>query len=167
MISNMNLTQQQQTQPISSDATIGEKGLYLLNNAEEWGNLMKHLRTSGVTTNAAARMKIIKYLSQNRIQEEKPKPSEKSMPDNDFPLESAKNISCENISEYHKEREELPMMLQGENLRKHVRTSSIVYDKHHVIISQVKADCSLLTHQGSFRSVVRNAIRNCHSPPCA
>ena len=60
--------QQQQTQPhpSTSIASVGEKGLRLINNDDEWKTLMEHLKTSGVTTNAAARIMIIEYLSKKQ-----------------------------------------------------------------------------------------------------
>lgn len=53
-----------------SKLNIENKAEVLLNNDEEWKQLMEYLRSSGVTTNYAARIQIINYL-RNKTEEEK------------------------------------------------------------------------------------------------
>jgi len=45
------------------EQSIAEKGLILINNDKEWQMLKARLRSSGVTTNCAARLMILDYLS--------------------------------------------------------------------------------------------------------
>ena len=49
--------------------SLGEKGLLLMNNVEEWENLKKSMRSSGITTNIAAKMMILNYLSKKSEEE--------------------------------------------------------------------------------------------------
>lgn len=60
----MNLLQSEKRHPLhpSSTAGVGEKALYILNDGNEWRKLMEHLKNSGVTTNAAAKLIIHDYL---------------------------------------------------------------------------------------------------------
>lgn len=48
-------------EPINNFISMGEMTLALLNDDKEWKKLMEHLRSSGVTTNNAARMMILSY----------------------------------------------------------------------------------------------------------
>ena len=56
-------------------ASIGEKGLILLNDNDEWQKLMEHLRSTGVSTNHAARLLIVDYLNRTSSVDEYFKPS--------------------------------------------------------------------------------------------
>lgn len=58
-------------EPPVTEATVGEKALYLLNDSSEWKKLMEHLRGSGISTNAAARLMIIDYLDSKQKQNAK------------------------------------------------------------------------------------------------
>lgn len=63
------MRQHMKRQPSLLDARIGEQGLLLINNDKEWRELMQSLRTSGISTNGAARAMILKYLHQKQKEE--------------------------------------------------------------------------------------------------
>ena len=44
--------------------SIAEKGLYLINDPQEWQKLKASMRASGIVTNGAAKLMIIEYLHQ-------------------------------------------------------------------------------------------------------
>lgn len=50
--------------PVKKRASLGEKGLYLINNDKEWEQLKQDMRASGCVTNGAARLVIMEYLLQ-------------------------------------------------------------------------------------------------------
>ena len=50
--------------PVKRRASLGEKGLFLINNDKEWEQLKQEMRASGCVTNGAARLMIMEYLLQ-------------------------------------------------------------------------------------------------------
>jgi len=59
-----------QLQPKRAEATIGEKGLYIINDDREWQKLKEHLRTSGARTNISAKFLVFDYLNQMQEKEQ-------------------------------------------------------------------------------------------------
>ena len=61
---------QTKRRPSIHDGRIGEQGLILINNDQEWKTLMQNLRTSGISTNGAARAMILEYLQRKQQEQE-------------------------------------------------------------------------------------------------